>query len=281
MRVVMDDAGDIPADLVKKLNITIVPVNIHFGTEEFLSDVTMNRAQFYERTKTVGAHNFPKTSQPNPYQFVEAYEKILGQGETEILTITVSEKLSKTYDSAVSAAKELAGRGTFHVFDSMGGASAQGWLAMEAARMAQEGANYPAVLSRLEGLRAKQVVVFTIDSLEYAVKGGRVSSVKSIVASLLSIKPILQLENGRIEEAGRVRTRRKAIEHIIDMVEGAVGQNPVKVAVIHANAPADAELLRQRASARLNIQEELVVDMAIAVAINLGPGALGLATIPA
>lgn len=280
MRIVMDEAGDVPAELIKKLNIVTVPVNIHFGTEEFLSNVTMTHPQFYEKTKSVTNQNFPKTSQPNPFQFVEKYRQILDEGEKEILAITVSEKLSKTYDSALSAAKELEGQGTFHTFDSMGGSSAQGWLTIEAARMAKEGASYEAIKSKLEKIRAEQSVVFTIDSLEYAVKGGRVSSVKSVVASLLSIKPILRLENGRIEEAGRVRTRKKALDHIVEMVKNDVGNKQVNVAVMHANANADAELLRQKAVAVLKTKDVIVVDMAIAVAINLGPGALGLAAVP-
>ena len=110
MRVVMDDTGDLPLDLAKKHHIHIIPINIHFGTEEYLSGVNISRAQFYEKTKTVGAHNFPKTSQPNPYQFREVYESILAEGEEEILTVVVSEKLSKTYESAAQAGKELADR---------------------------------------------------------------------------------------------------------------------------------------------------------------------------
>lgn len=280
MRIVMDDAGDIPPEIVEKYNIHIMPINIMFGTEQYLSEIDMDRPAFYEKTKHVTSENFPKTSQPTPYQFVEAYKEILASGEDKILTVTVSEKLSGTYASAVAAAKELDGEGTFHLFDSQAGSAAQGYMAIEAARMAAEGASIDEILARLEQMRSEMVVGFTIDSLEYARKGGRVSNVKSVMASLLNIKPILRLDDGLIVEAGRVRTRKKAIGRIVEYVREHLGDREINLAVIHAGSPEDAAVLRQKAQAALNTAETITVDMAIAVAINLGPGALGLVAIP-
>lgn len=276
----MDDAGDVPADMINKLKLKIVPVNVMFGTEEFLSGIDITHETFYEKVKAVGDHNFPKTSQPNPYQFKEAYQSILDEGENEILTITVSEKLSKTYDSAESAAKELAGQGTFHLFDSQGGSAAQGFMAMEAARMAEAGADIDAIVARLKVMRETMVVTFLINSLEYAVKGGRVSTLRSMMASLLNIKPIMQLKDGLIVDAGRVRTYKKAMTYIVDFVVERVGDQPVRVAFLHARDHEGMRILQELARPRLNIVEEIETDLAIAVAINLGPGALGIAAIP-
>jgi DegV family protein with EDD domain len=280
MRVVMDDAGDVPAEAVEKLNLKIIPVNVMFGTEEFLSGIDITHETFYEKVKAVGDHNFPKTSQPNPYQFKEAYQSILDEGEKEILTITVSEKLSKTYDSAEAAAKELDGQGKFYLFDSQGGSAAQGFMAIEAARMAEAGADIEAILARLKVMRETMVVTFLINSLEYAVKGGRVSALRSTMASLLNIKPIMKLEDGLIVEAGKVRTYKKAMIYMVDLVAERVGNKPVKVAFLHARDFEGMRILQEMARPRLNITEEIEVDLAIAVAINLGPGALGLAAIP-
>ena len=280
MRIVMDDAGDVPQALIDEYNICVLPVNIMFGMEEFLSGVTMGHDAFYAKTKHVDAHNFPKTSQPTPYQFVERYKEILAEGETEILAITVSEKLSGTYASGVQAGKELEGQGTFHLFDSMGGSAAQGYMVIEAARMAQAGANIDDIMTQLHKMRDEMAVVFTIDSLEYAVKGGRVSSMQSMMASLLNIKPILRLEDGLIEQAGRVRTRKKAMTHIIDLVHQQVGNTPIRVAVMHAGVPDEGRKLQAMVASRLNPIENILVDMAIPVAINLGPGALGIAALP-
>lgn len=281
MQIVMDDTGDIPMDLVEKYNIRIIPINIMFGTEQFLSGVELDHTAFYEKTKTVTADNFPKTSQPTPYQFVELYKEIFATGETEILTITVSEKLSGTYASVVQARKELEGQGTIHLFDSQAGAAAQGYIALEAARMAHEGAAIDTILPALEKLRETMSVVFTIDSLEYAVKGGRVSSMKSLMASLLNIKPILRLDDGLIVEAGRVRTRKRALDHIVDVIHQDMGNQPIRLIIMHANAADDAAILQEKARAKLNIAEELFTDISIPVAINLGPGALGLVALPA
>ncbi len=280
MRIVMDDVGDVPAELVEKYNIKVLPVNIMFGMEQFLSGVEMTPADFYEKTKQVTADNFPKTSQPTPFQFVAAYEEIMAEGETEIMAITVSQKLSGTHESAVIAHKELEGRGTFHLFDSQAGSAAQGFMALEAARMAHDGADAQAILARLRKMRDEMAVIFTIDSLEYAVKGGRVSTAKSLIASVLNVKPILKLDDGAIVEAGRVRTRKKALMHIVDQIQGVVGNRPVQLAIMHAGAPEDAARLQRLASGQLNASEEIVVDMAVAVAVNLGPGALGIAAIP-
>jgi DegV family protein with EDD domain len=280
MRVVLDDAGDVPVEAIKKYNLTVVPVNVMFGTEEFLSGISITHETFYEKVKAVGDHNFPKTSQPNPWQFKEAYENILADGEDEILTITVSEKLSKTYDSAESAAKELNGKGKFYLFDSQGGSAAMGFMAIEAARMAEAGQGIDAIMARLEAMRESMVVTFLINSLEYAVKGGRVSALRSTMASLLNIKPIMKLEDGLIVEASKVRTYKKAMISMVDFVVERVGSKPVKVAYLHARDHDGMKILKDMARPRLNISEEIEVDLAIAVAINLGPGALGIVAIP-
>ncbi|MEJ2749980.1 MAG: DegV family protein [Anaerolineae bacterium] len=280
MRIVMDSVGDIPEKLAKELKICIIPVNITFGEEAFLSGVTMDHAAFYEKTKQVTAVNFPKTAHPTPYQFLECYQTLIEAGESDILTIVVSTKMAGTIQSARLAAEELAGQANFYRFDSLAGSAAQGFMAVEAARMAQNGTAIEAILARLERMRDQTVSVFTIDSLEYAAKGGRVSTAKSMMASMLSIKPVMQLKDGQIVEAGRVRTRKKAINHIVEVVKEKVGGTAVNLAIIHANAPDDAAALWKLATAKLNGAEVNMIDMSIAVAINLGPGALGLIAVP-
>jgi len=258
----------------------VVPVNITFGTEEFLSGISMSHAEFYAKAATAGDHNFPKTAQPTPYQFQEFYQKILDRGEKEILTVTVGQKLSGTYESAEIAHRELADKGTFHLFDSMGGSAAQGYMALEAARMAAQGAKADAILEKLRTMRDTQVVAFLIDSLEYAVRGGRVSSLRSTVATLLKIKPIMKLEDGVIIEAGKVRTYKKALDYIIDYVHERIGDQPIRIAFIHAADPDGVVELSTRAAEKFNIVESITTEMGLPVSINLGPGALGIVAVP-
>ena len=281
MRIVMDDAGDVPAQLIEELDIYVLPVNIMFGTEEYLSGVTMDHDSFYAKAETIEEHNFPKTSQPTPYQFEQAFEEIIEDGETEILVVTVSERLSGTYASAAAAARAVEGRATVHLFDSKSGSAVQGLMVIEAARMARAGANVDAVCARLSKMRESFSVYFLIDSLEYAVKGGRVSSLRAGFANLLNIKPIMTLDDGLIVEAGKVRTYKKAVDWMVEAVCADVGTTVVNLAVMHANNGAAGQALLESARPRLNVREEFFMDMAVAVAINLGPGALGLVAIPA
>lgn len=280
MYIVMDDAGDIPAGLAQSLDILVIPINITFGTEQYLSGVTMDHAAFYEKAKTVDDHNFPKTSQPTPYQFEQAFRSLLDRGVDEILTVTVSEKLSGTYASAVAAARTLADRATFHLFDSTAGSGVQGLMALEAARLAREGVASERILARLEQMREQFSLYFLIDSLEYAVRGGRVSTLRSAVASLLKIKPLMTVEDGLIVEAGRVRTYKRALDTMIDAVRAEVGERLVTLAVAHGNRPEAGRQLLEQARPHFRVADAFLMDLAISVAVNLGPGALGLIAIP-
>ena len=280
MLVVTDDAGDVAPELVEKYNIKIIPINIMFGTEEFLSGIDMDRPAFYRKVASVGDHNFPKTSQPTPYQYTEFFRALMAEGENEFYVTTISEKLSGTYASALAARQELDGEATIHLFDTKGGSAAQGYLTVEAARMAGEGASAEAITAKLTKMREEMVVCFMIDSLDFAVKGGRVKPLRSTIASMLSIKPIMKLEDGLIVEEGRVRTLKKAHRYIVDFVKDRVGDRPIKFAAIHAGAPLAGQSILDLASSELNVTEKMLVDMTIPVAINLGPGALGLVAIP-
>jgi DegV family protein with EDD domain len=276
MRIIMDDAGDVPAEFIAKYNIHVMPINVMFGTEEFLSGVTMNHKEFYAKVKTVTDANFPKTSQPTPHQFVEAYEKMIAEGETEFITITISEKLSGTYASAVMAHRELAGKATFHLVDSQSGAGAFGFQVMEAAKMAAEGASAAQILARIDEVKKKTTTIFMIDNLEYAVRGGRVSAWRSTVASLLKIKPIMKLEDGRVVEDSKVRSHKKAISYLVEYAKQRVGNKPVRAFVEYGGDASYGEALRIEAQEGLNIQELYFMDLCLPVAINMGPGALAL-----
>ena len=279
MRIVMDDTGDLAPDVVARYNITRIPINVHFGTDEFLTNETIDHDTFYTKASQVSASDFPKTSQPNPYQFMQVYESILADGETDILTITVSRALSKTYDSAHNAAQQLQDKGNFYLFDSQFGSAAQGLLALEAAQLAEQGESAEAILQRLEEKRDQIVLYLMIDKLEYAVKGGRVSALQGAMASLLNIKPIMQMSGGTIDPVGRVRTRKKATARLVSLIHERVGSNPVRLVAMHGRAEADAHSLLEKAKKVMNVQETMVVDISIPVAINLGPGTLGLAAI--
>lgn len=287
MRIVTDGAADIPLDLIKKYKIHVMPINVMFGQEEFYTGPDLDHpqalthSQFYAKAESVTDSNWPKTSQPTPFQFVEAFEKMIAEGETEFLTLTVSEKVSGTYASALMAKKELEGKATFHLVDSATGSVALGWQATEAARLAAEGADLVAIMARIDKLKETTVTVFMIDDLEYAVRGGRISSWRSTVASLLKIKPIMVMTGGAIVEDSKVRNQRKALRYLVDYAKERIGDQPVWAAVAWSKDQDNGNTLRELAEAELNIVDFHMIEMAIPLSINLGPGAVALFTVPA
>ena len=264
-----------------------MPINVMFGEEEFYTGPdlvhpqALSHSQFYAKTETVTDANWPKTSQPTPFQYVEAYEKMIAEGETEFLTLTVSEKVSGTYASAVMAHKELAGKATFHLVDSATGSVALGWQVIEAARLAAEKADVATIMARIDEVKRDTVTIFMIDDLEYAVRGGRISSWRSTVASLLKIKPIMTLRDGYIVEEDKVRSQRKALRYLVDYAKTRVGDRPVWAAVVWSKDQGNGEILRDLAHADLKIIDFHMLEMAIPIAINMGPGAVALFVIPA
>lgn len=286
MRIVTDNAVDLPLEIIEKYNIHIMPINVMFGSEEYLSGVNLDHPQamtsdqFYAKTSSITDANWPKTSQPTPFQYVEAYEKMIAEGESEFITITVGEKLSGTYASAVMAHKELEGKATFHLVDSAAGSIAMGFQVSEAARLAAEGVDVDTILKRVDDIKNQTVTCFMIDNLEYAVKGGRVSAWRSTVASLLKIKPIMTLKDGLVVEDSKVRSKKKALNAIIDFAKTRVGDRPVKMGVACAGNSQNGQELLELASQSFNVVDTQILNMAIAIAINMGPGALGLFVVP-
>ena len=280
LRIVIDDAADAPAELIDACQIYVVPINVIFGAEEFLSGINIDRAGFYRIVASIRNENFPKTSQPTPYQFEQVYRRALADGADELVVITVSERLSGTYASAVAAAEAVAEEMVVHIFDSQSGSAAQGLMAVEAARMVQQGAMAEQVLEALQAMRSKATIFMLIDSLEFAVRSGRVSFLQYGVASLLNIKPIMTVVDGLIVPDRRVRTLGKAKQRIVEGAREAVGDLPVMLAAVHANRPEGGNELLEMARSCFNVVEAHLLDLALSVAVNLGPGTLGLVAVP-
>jgi DegV family protein with EDD domain len=278
--MIMDDAADAPADLLRAYHVHVVPVNVTFGTEEYLSGITLDRAGFYRKATTVSRSGFPKTSQPTPYQFEQAYRQALAEGADELIAVTVSDRLSGTYASAVAAAESMAGEIAVHVFDSQSGSAAQGLMTVEGARLAQQGATVEDVLKALAYMRARASIFMLIDSLEFAVRSGRVSLLQFGVASLLNIKAIMTVADGLIVPCGRVRTLSKAQQRIVEGVQAAVGNQSVLLAAVHADRPDAGAQLLETARPAFNVASSYLLELALPVAVNLGPGTLGLVTVP-
>jgi DegV family protein with EDD domain len=277
LRIVMDGAGDMPADWSQEFDIDVIPINIHFGEQTFLQGVDMSDEDFYRIADESGT--IPKTSQPSPAQFVEFYKRIAEPGDT-ILSIHVTGKLSGTVESAEIAARELQGQYNVIPVDSYSGSAAMGYMCREARQMQRAGVPLQKILDRLEFIRQNINIVLTLNNLEYARKSGRVKALQAALASLLNVKPIIVLTSGVLDMADRVRTRSRSLEYVVDRVIARVGERPVNAAVVHAQDPHSGDLLMDLVKARLNCKDLIKTGLAISVAANLGPGTVGVVAYP-
>lgn len=273
IRIVVDSTLDLPPDWLKRYAITIVPINIQFGTETFKEGVDLDQDSFYRKVEAT--QMIPKTSQPSPGEFTQVYRRIASAGDL-ILSLHVTGKLSGTCQSAALAAQALQGEIDVRVFDSLCGSAGLGFMAVEAARMAEAGQSIAAIIARLEQIRPRINIYLSPENLKYLQMSGRVNNVQALIGSVLSMKPIIGLEDGLLAPAARIRTRRKAIDHMLTLTKQKVGNQPINLAIVHAQAQGEAEQMLHHASHMFHIRESFIDDLAVSLAVHFGPGCLGV-----
>lgn len=278
LRIVTDGAADVPAGWDKEYDIKIVPINIHFGEKTFIQYVDMDFDGFYKEVETNKI--FPKTSQPSPHQFTEFYKNNYQKGET-ILSIHVTSKLSGTYASCVAAAEELKGEYNIIPFDSQGGSLGIAFLCRTARKLERAGKSVQEIVKTLEALRGQVQVILTLDTLEFAKRSGRVGTLSAALASVLNVKPIAVLKDGVVEMVEKVRTRKVALARVIEMGKAAYGNRPVSIGVLHARDLESGKVLMEDAKKHFNVKDTELVDLSISLAVNFGPGTVGLVLYPA
>jgi len=279
MRIVTDGAVDVPAGWGKEFDINVIPINVHFGEKTYIQYVDLDFDGFYKLVDDK-SNPFPKTSQPSPHQFVEFYKKNFQPGET-ILSIHITSKLSGTYASAVAAAEEL--KGTYNVvtFDSLGGSMGTAFMCRAAREMERAGKSVQEIISHLETLRSKVFIILTLDTLEYARRSGRVGALSASLASVLNLKPIALLKDGLVETVDKVRTRKAALARAIALGQELVGNQPVHLGIVHARDLESGKSLMEEAKKHFNVKSVELTDLSISLAINFGPGTVGLVLYPA
>ena len=278
LHIVTDGAADLPPAWEQEFDIHVIPINIQFGEKTYLQFVDMGFDDFYrkiEETKTI-----PKTSQPSPHQFSKFYKKIAKQGET-ILSIHVTSKLSGTYASAVIAAEELKEMFNIITFDSAGGSMGIGFMCRAARQMDRAGKSVDEIVKYLESVRDKVQIILTLDKLDYARMSGRVGTLSAALASILNVKPIAVLKDGIVNMTDKVRTRKAALERVLEVGRQAFGDQPVHLGVVHARDLASGQALLDQAKEVFNVQSFELTDLSISLAINFGPGTVGLVLYPA
>jgi DegV family protein with EDD domain len=277
LKIVTDGAADMPVEWETIYQINILPLHVHFGSEGYTQGPGFTREDFYRLVKEKGV--IPKTSLPSIGQIADFYRSIAKKGDT-ILSIHISRKLSGTFATVEAAARELADEFNIIVFDSGAGSAAEAFLAREARCLEQAGAGIQEIVRRLEHIRERWTLFFTLDTLEYAYLSGRISAMQNLIGAALQVKPVIVLRDGLLDITGRVRTRRRALEQVIQRVKANLGERLVNLAVVHAADPEVAQQMLAELKQQLKCRIALVTDLAIPVAANLGPGAIGVIAYP-
>lgn len=277
VKIITDSTNNLDDELLARHDIRVAPIAIQFGEESFEEGIDIDREAFYSRIERTG--RIPTTSQPSPSWFERFYREVHAQGEPA-LVITVTAKHSGTYQSAVLA-KAMVPEATVEVFDSASISLGTGWMVVEAARASERGQSLTSILERLEHIRRHLQLALTPSTLKYLQMSGRVGKLQGALASLLDVKPIIAVRDGLLEAGERVRTRGKALHHLVDYVqEHTRSATAVNLAVIHARAPEEGQQLLDLARRALPVREVLVADLVASLAVHGGPGIVGLAAYP-
>ncbi len=271
--IVTDSVANLPVEISQAHNIYVIPQIINWEGQSLLDQVDISSEEFYRRLPL--SKELPKTSQPSPGQFTEHFQRV-AEGADSIVAVFVSRELSGTIQSAHLGAEAM-GDYPIEIVDSRSASLGLGLLALAAARRAAAGNDYQEVAAYVRGLVPRMRVMFVVDTLEYLHKGGRIGGAKRLVGSVLSIKPVLHLEDGKIEPLASIRTKTKAIEHMLDVVLGEMkGKKDVHAGVIHAAAPEDARYVADRVRSEAAPQELIINEMSPAIGANVGPGLVGM-----
>jgi DegV family protein with EDD domain len=280
--VVTDSCASIPDSLIDALKIKWVPYYIHRGKEVLRDLVTAQRESFYRWLPM--ASDLPQTASPGPGDYLEAYEQLADEGAQEIVSIHMTSKGSGAYQAAKVAQSTLRDRLPnlqIEVIDTLNVSMCQGWMVIEAARAALEGKALSDVVRVVREMMPVTQMIQTADTLKYLYMGGRIGMAKHLVGSLLRIKPLIGMQDGVIVPLGQARSRRRAYEAMVDMIESAVGPDArIKIAYVHAAAQEEAEKIRSLVEERLDCVESIVAELSPALGVHTGPGTAGVCYFP-
>lgn len=270
--IVLDSTCDWSEAPERFANVRIVPLYVRFGDETFRDHAELSAHDFYERLRH--ATELPTTSQPTPQDFVDAYEQLAGY--ERIYSLHVSAKLSGTFQSASLAATEL-GRDVVRLVDTATASTAMALLALAIERRLERGTTDEEIEALVERFRRDSGVVFTVGTLEYLAKGGRIGKAQALAGTILHVRPILSVADGVIVPITRVRGRQKALEEFARLFTGSTEDRPgLRVGIAHAEAAEWVDVLADLVrKVRPQAELELVVALGAVVGTHAGPGAVG------
>ncbi len=270
VRIVTDSACDLTDDEVASYGIEVVPLSIRFGNEELIDREQLSITEFYDRMAT--SEHLPQTAAPSPGQFDQAFRRALDGGADQVVCVNLSRKVSATMEAAEAGARDI--DGDIRVLDSGSVTCGLGTIVLAAAQAASDGASADEITAVVADLSARTRVYAVLDTLENLKKGGRIGNAKALLGSMLSIKPLLDFSSGEVEEAGKQRTRKKALEWLRSTVTDNA-DNIDRLAIAHAMADDIDAFVAQVAAdtGRNDIRVDVVGPV---VASHGGPGLVGV-----
>ena len=269
IRIVTDSSCDLSDEILRELDITMVPLSVRFGEEIFKERVTMTAEQFFKRLVESPVH--PATIQPNPGDFISAYEKVC-QGADGIVSIHISSKLSGTLNSAREAVTTMNPKCPIELFDSQTVSIALGNIVIAAAEAAKQGRSMQEVLQVAREAYENVHALCVLDTLKFLEKGGRIGKAQALIGTVLNIKPIITVEDGIVVPYGRARSFAKGLDQVISYIQGY--SNIQDILVAWTTGEQEAKELAQKISTVYNLKPVRVMRVGTTLGVHVGPGAI-------
>jgi DegV family protein with EDD domain len=271
IRIITDTDASLPDELAAKHAIILVPISIQFGDETYETGININDKTLFEKIDALG--KLPTTAAPSPAAFKTAYEKAFNEGADSIICIVVGSKISRTYDSAVTACEEFPGK-TITVIDSDFLSLGQGFMAIAAAEAAAAGATHEQAAQAARDMQPHLHLYGSLTTLKYLAMGGRIGKISANMANMFDIRPIMTILDGKLGLLEKVRTHKMAMNRLVQLFESTVKDKEIVLAgIAHVNNPEDAKLLESRLRAALPMPEDiLIVEFTPGLSVHGGTG---------
>lgn len=273
IRIVIDSTSDVTDEIIKKYNIKMVPLTVNFENESFLDKVELNSKQFFEKLET--AEKLPTTTLVSPGTFMEVFSDILLEGD-KVLGLFLASEFSGTYDSACMA-KNMIGSDDIYIIDSRSVCLGAFALILEAIELVQQNKDIEEIVKELEALREKVVAVAALDTLKYLEKGGRLSKGQAVVGTLLNVKPIIEIKDGKINVIEKIRGKNKAVKWFDEWIaKNNYDLSNKTVLLFHGKAYEQLKMLREAIEDKYKIKNIIEQEIGAVIGTHSGPGVLGI-----
>lgn len=273
LKIICDSLSDIPKELIEKYDIEVVPLTVILNEKEYKDGIDISNDDFYKILREENA--YPKTSQATYAQFKEVFDKYVSEGR-KILYIAGSSAATGTYQSAVMAKNDT--EGEIYTYDSQTLTYLVGLLVVKAAQMAQEGKEVEEIISEIDKLREKTYVLFSVDTLEYLQKGGRISSTKAAIGSILNIKPILDIKNGLVAPVCQVRGKKNVISKMVEIIKENCGTDfsDQTMYIAYSDDFKERDRLTESVKEQFNPKNIEYFQIGTVIGSHAGPGLTGI-----